>query len=75
MPRSCAWQVVTKFGEVAYEDLWLFGHREPAASSAVKRIMISPVLSTIAAPQVVTLRSPHHGKCHVVGLHYVFACD
>ncbi len=51
----CGCQVVSRSGEVAFEDVWLFGHRDPAAFNYFSRIAISPVASTTAPPQVLTL--------------------
>ena len=59
VPKSVltrASQVVSRSGEVTYEDVWLFGHREQEASCSFTRIDISPVLSTTAPPQVTTSR-------------------
>ena len=49
------WQVVTKTGEVAFDDIWVFGHADADAACDFHKIEISPVLSTTSPPQV-----PHH---------------
>ena len=45
-------QAVSRSGEVAFEDVWRFGHRDPDTVSYFTRIAISPVANTSAPSQV-----------------------
>jgi len=59
--------VVTRSGDVAFEDVWLFGHRNPGAYQEFMRIIISPVTSTTTSPQVAP-------PCCCVSCGYCIAC-
>ena len=51
--------MVTRSGEVAFEDVWLFGYRDPGASRYFTRIAMRPLTNTTAPAQVAT---PHPAR-------------
>jgi len=60
-------QVVTAAGEVAFDDVWVFGHAEADRGCSFYKIDISPVLSTTSPPQVPRTLLRSHPECHSLG--------